>query len=183
MRADPVPGLRLADVDRAHEQWGANCGPAAVAAICGLTLDEVRPVFEAHGFNAKRYTNPTMMFAILSAMHDKLSWRANNGLQALQWPRHGIARIQWGGRWMREGVPIRVRYRMTHWVATIDAAHGRGVFDVNAVGGACGECTGWTTAQAWAEILVPWLTAGIAGADGTWSVSVTHSLEIARRPS
>jgi hypothetical protein len=173
-------GLRLEDVERAYEQWGANCGPAAVAAICGMTLDEVRPVFEAHGFADKHYTNPTMMFAILSALHDRIAWKVNAGHPEPGWPRYGLVRIQWGGEWMRPGVPIRARYRKTHWIATIDAPHGRGVFDVNAVGAIDGKCTGWTTAQGWAGIVVPWLTEGIKGADGT--SSATHSIEIVRCP-
>ena len=28
----------LADVEGANATWGCNCGPAALAAICGLTL-------------------------------------------------------------------------------------------------------------------------------------------------
>lgn len=175
--------LSLADIDRAHDEWGANCGPAAVAAITGMTLPDVRPFFEAHGFAAKRYTNPTMMFAILWDLEEfgiLRDWRSNPLLPKddQEFPEHGLARIQWHGRWMREGVPIRACYRHTHWVATIDAPHGRGIFDVNAVGAADGKCDGWTTAQAWQEIMVPHLTSGIPGADGAWSI--THSIKIAR---
>lgn len=166
--------MNIEDVDRAYDEWGANCGPAAVAEICGLSLDDVRSHFEGSGFADKRYTNPTMMLAVLRSLQSTgVSWRSIGA----SWPRRGLVRIQWGGRWMREGVPIRARYRHTHWIATMDAAHGRGIFDINAVGqGAC--INGWTTAQAWEEILVPWLTKGIAGSDGTWSL--THGIEVAR---
>lgn len=34
----------LEDAQRASQEWGANCGPGAIAAIMGMTLDEVRPV-------------------------------------------------------------------------------------------------------------------------------------------
>lgn len=29
-----------ADLERAHAEWSCSCGPAALAAICGLTLDD-----------------------------------------------------------------------------------------------------------------------------------------------
>ena len=31
------------DANRAQEEWGANCGPGAVALMLGWTLDEIRP--------------------------------------------------------------------------------------------------------------------------------------------
>ena len=37
------PRFSLSDAERVQDEWGANCGPGAVAAICGLTLDELRP--------------------------------------------------------------------------------------------------------------------------------------------
>ena len=72
-------------------------------------------------------------------------------------------------------VPVRVRYRHTHWIATIDHPHprGRGIFDVNCVGSG-GD--GWTTLSSWRTIVVPWITNGIKGADGTWSI--THGIEV-----
>jgi hypothetical protein len=63
--------ITLDDLARANDEWGANCGPGALAAIMDLTLDEVRP--HLPGFEAKRYTNPTMMFAALDGL--KVKWR------------------------------------------------------------------------------------------------------------
>lgn len=34
-----------ADIEEAHEQWKANCGPAALAAVLGRSVASVRPVF------------------------------------------------------------------------------------------------------------------------------------------
>lgn len=81
--------FNLADAERANDEWGANCGPGALAAIAGLTMDEVRPHLD--GFDAKRYTNPTMMYAALQSIGirwelvskprtwPKLGWLASNG--------------------------------------------------------------------------------------------------------
>jgi hypothetical protein len=49
-----------ADAHRAYDEWGANCGPGALAAIAGLTLDKVRALMG--DFETKGYTNPTLMY-------------------------------------------------------------------------------------------------------------------------
>ena len=60
--------MDVVDLERAAREWGANCGPAAIAEISGLTLDELRPHMDAFGFDRKRYTNPTMMFGVLDSI-------------------------------------------------------------------------------------------------------------------
>jgi hypothetical protein len=60
-----APRFTEADANRAHDEWGANCGPGAIAAILALTLDELRPYMG--DFESKRYTNPTLMWATVRA--------------------------------------------------------------------------------------------------------------------
>jgi len=60
---DILPRFTEADANRAWEEWGANCGPAALAVVAGLSLDEVRPYLV--DFEQKGYTNPTLMFQSL----------------------------------------------------------------------------------------------------------------------
>lgn len=57
----PVMPLQFCHEDgaRAWREWGCNCGPTALAAILGLTLDEVRP--HLGDFEQKHYTNPRLM--------------------------------------------------------------------------------------------------------------------------
>lgn len=83
------------DADRAYAEWGCNCGPAAVAAICGLTLDQVRP--HMGDFETKRYTNPTLMWQVLRSIGARFSYRG--GDLGRWWPTYGLARIQ---RWSYE---------------------------------------------------------------------------------
>ncbi len=170
------PLFSAEDAERAHEEWGANCGPGAIAAICGLTLDQLRPLMG--DFEAKRYTNPTLMWEVLDRLYNRLDivdWRLR---KPPVWPDYGLVRIQWHGPWMAPGVSPRARYRFTHWVGAARIPSGeRGVFDINAIGN--GE--GWTSLENWTSILVPWiLEECVPRADGEFSL--THSVEIERKP-
>jgi hypothetical protein len=157
------------DAERASNEWGANCGPGAIAAIMGMTLDEVRPYLG--DFERKRYTNPTLMREVL----DRIGRGYFFNKPPLTWPQYGLARIQWHGPWMLEGVPIGARYRHTHWVASSHSVkNGIGIFDINAM-----SSGGWISLENWAGILVPWLLEqSVPRADGQWSI--THAIEVSR---
>lgn len=152
------------EADAAYETWGCNCGPAAIGAMLGMRLDDVRPML--NGFDEKRYTNPTMMYEALrsSGRH----WRSIGKV----WPTYGLARIQWEGPWTAPGVPMRARYRYTHWVGSRTPSGAHGVFDVNALGNG----TGWASFDDWQTILVPYITSHIPRADGRWHI--THGIEV-----
>lgn len=177
MNVPPAVRFTLEDAQSAFDQWGANCGPGAIAAICGLTLDELRPYLG--DFERKRYTNPTLMWEVLRRLDvvwrmRYLTYRAVQN--ALSWPQHGLARVQWEGPWTAPGVPMRVRYRHTHWVACVsEIGLGPGeIFDINAM------CAGgWIPFREWSEDLVPWLLQQCEPkANGKWHL--THVVEIAR---
>lgn len=162
------PRFTLADAERAHDDWSCNCGPGALAAILDLTLEEVHPLIP--GFDAKRYTNPTMMNAAL-----RNASRPFKKIGAL-WPGFGLVRIQWEGPWTEPGVPMAARYRFTHWVGTelrtADAK--RGVFDINCMNNG----SGWCSLDDWAGNVAPWLAALYPQSTGLWHV--THGLEVVR---
>ena len=172
----------LADLEAASDTWGCNCGPAALAAILGLTLEEVRPRF---GPDWPGYTNPTAMFAALQ--RQAVRWtELRPGLSGapLPWPRFGLARIQWEGPWTRPGVPIAARYRHTHWVGAGPLFHASGssaipsktcIWDVNQL---VGPCDGWAPLAWWTLRTAPQLTADIPRASGGWSI--THAIEVQR---
>lgn len=168
------PRFTNEDLDRANDEWGCNCGPGAVAAICGLTLDEVRP--HMGDFEKKRYTNPTLMWSALQSTGVRFSYRGGHLGQA-NWPRYGLARIQWEGPWTKPGVPARAAYRHTHWVGAAQKAEGVvGIFDINAMANG----SGWSSMADWQGILVPYiLDECVPRADGGWHI--THAVEIAGR--
>lgn len=147
-----APPLKFteADVERANAEWKANCGPAALAACLGWTLDAVRP--HLGDFERKGYMNPRMMHLAIQSAGHRIESSANL-------PTHGLARVQWGGPWMSPGVPIGARYARTHWIATKEAQGARWVFDVNGL---------WRPYYAWVAEIVPAIVASIPKADGTF---------------
>ena len=149
-----APRFTLDDVERASDEWGANCGPAALAVVAGLSLEQVRPFMG--DFERKGYTNPTLMFDSLRRIG--VRWqctvvqRSSENQGMLAWPEFGLVRVQWEGPWTTPGVPIRVRYRHTHWVGAIRVGEESKIFDVN-----CMCVGGWVPLPEWSTSVVPWL--------------------------
>lgn len=164
-----VPPMRFTaqDAQRAFEEWGCNCGPTALAAVCGLSLEEVRPLMG--DFEAKRYTNPTLMFSSLARTGCPW-WKRPPTV----FPKLGLLRIQWEGPWTAPGVPMAARYRYTHWIGFAKGAHADGAFDCNAMANGSGWCS-WT---AWQNVIAPWIIQeAVPRGNGRWHV--THSIEVA----
>lgn len=161
----------LDDAQRASDEWRFNCGPGALCAVLGMTPDELRP--HMLDFEAKGYTNPTLMTGVLDRLgvRYRQTYRRDEpyGMPRLN---RGLMRVQWAGPWTKPGVPMRARYRQTHWVAMRN--DGREVFDVNAV------CVGgWLSFEEWSLQLVPWLIRECCpkGSGEWWP---THALEISQ---
>lgn len=161
----PKAPFTVEDAKRANEAWGANCGPCALAAVLGCNLNpKLIP-----GFEAKRYTNPSMMANALDAA--RVKWRYNRKPSGgdLKFPDYGLARVQWEGPWMLPGVPTGARYQYTHWVASCGEAW---IFDINAI-----DEGGWISYQDWVNELVPLLIRECSQrGSGGWHL--THSIEV-----
>lgn len=61
--------------------------------------------------------NPTKMRLTLYELGRKFVFIGGLKTQELC---NGINRVQWEGPWLEPGVPARVAYRHTHWVAHLD---------------------------------------------------------------
>ena len=157
----------MQDMLRANDEWGANCGPGAIAAIMGMTLDDVRP--HMGDFEQKHYTNPTLMWSTLRSIGRH--WCKTKP----EWPFHGLVRIQWEGPWTAEGVNPKARYRYTHWVGCIRAAATIGIFDINALANG----TGWCSLEDWESTVVPFILEEYPRANGKWHI--THAVEVERK--
>lgn len=168
------PRFDVNDAQSASDAWGCNCGPGAIAAVCGLTLSELRP--HLGDFESKGYTNPTLMWDILRRLG--VRWQCGIAQQSsenqgmLAFPSYGLARVQWEGPWTNPGVPIRARYRHTHWVGSRRLSGQTEIFDINCI------CVGgWVPEREWAEQVVPWLLSECEPkANGRWHI--THSVEV-----
>jgi hypothetical protein len=169
------------DLERAHAEWRCNCGPAAFAAICGLTLNEARNHFpEFHG-----WTNPTTMLdALMSAGMVWRIWKPTYDGHGIMWPRYGLARIQWEGPWTTAiGTNPRWAYRHTHWVGAGPTYGGDGkpnyddvcIWDINQMSE---RDRGWAPLQWWTRKTAPDITSSISRATGGWRI--THAIEVER---
>jgi hypothetical protein len=157
----PILAFDGKDELAAHASWGCNCGPAALAACLGWTLDAVRP--HLGDFESRGYMSPTMM-ALAVAEAGFVHRRTKPG----KLPLHGLARIQWGGPWLLPGVPARAAYRYTHWIAVKQIEGSAWVFDVNHVA--------WQPLDSWRHGTATVLLANVKRGDGTYSFS--HCWEI-----
>ncbi len=83
------------------------------------------------------WTTPTRLKAAL--LHLKRGFTEMRGLRNREMPAHGLARLQWEGKWLNPGVPKVVAYGYTHWVAAWD----NWVFDTAA------ETFGWIPVEEW----------------------------------
>jgi hypothetical protein len=171
------PAIRFSvdDAEEAADAWGFNCGPAAICAVLELTPSELRP--SIGDFESKGYTNPTLMFDILSRVAGGRVVNASRlNPAATPWPQYGLARVQWEGPWTTPGVPMRVRYRHTHWVGVWNGREsGTEIFDVN-----CTCVGGWVPLCEWRDSVVPWLLKeAVPKANGRWHL--THGIEISRQ--
>lgn len=170
-----MPRFSAAEADKAYEDWGCNCGPAALAAILGLTLDEAHVLIP--DFDGKRYTNPTMMFKALEAARREYTGRTYKVDSATtEFPHYGLVRIQWNGPWTQPGVPMAARYRYTHWVGAQRSQwtmpDNVGIFDINCINNG----TGWCALRDWEAVIVPVITEQYRRADGRWCI--THAIEV-----
>lgn len=185
MPSDTAIRLRFdeADADSAHEEWRCNCGPAALAAVLNLTLDEVRPFVCGAGFGPKSaYMSPTMMKQAIMLAGARRNENVIAGvlIEAMKFPKHGLARIQWEGPWTMPGANPKWAYRHTHWIASFPTVAGSIndailaaldpiLFDVNG---------GLMRFAVWERDVVPHITKSIPRADGDWHVA--HSWEVWR---
>lgn len=167
-----------ADSHAAFDAWGANCGPGAIAAVCGLSLAELRP--HLGDFESKRYTNPPLMWKVLDGLGVRYRLRKPERMglvvqsDVLSWPCFGLARVQWEGPWSEPGQNPRWGYRHTHWVGAmrIEGEDAPAIFDINAM-----NAGGWIRLNHWQDLLVPWLLErAVPRANGRWHL--THAVEI-----
>ena len=172
----PVP-FTMEDAERFYDEWRFNCGPASLCAVLAVRPEVALRVIPK--FRERGYTNPRMMRNGLDVLGAKvIELLSEDGrvtlTQDAPYPAFGLVRIQWSGRWTNPGVPVRVRYRHSHWIARADDQ----AFDIN-----CMCEGGWVPWTEWRDQVAPWLIREIEPkATGWWP---THSWAVtpAAQPS
>jgi hypothetical protein len=95
----PVPPPLLyddAESDRCHDEWKASCGHHSIAAVCEVTLEDVRKAVT----HTKGWMNPTNVAATLRTLG--FPFTLTKGLKTKE-PTTGINRIQFEG--MAQSIP------------------------------------------------------------------------------
>jgi hypothetical protein len=161
------------DFQQAYEEWGANCGPSALAFVLKLPIAAVR--HRIPSFEERRYTSPTMMAVALRNLGREYCEVLKQGpavrlsdrdLSRVMFANQtALVRVQWSGPWTNPGVNPRWAYGHTHWIATwLDitsrnhSTRTRMVFDCNG---------GIRSYENWQREIVPVLTK-YPRANGDW---------------
>jgi len=160
MRPSIAPDLKFGPEDQqsAYDELGANCGPGALAGVCGITPRQAIALMPE--FHRRKATTETMISAVLTSLGRR--WKIKDaGLV-----RYGICRVQWDGPWMRDPDPYE-KLRHSHWVGICRTDSEEAVFDINAIGQG-----GWLPFGEWSCYLAPWLLEGFEPqATGGWAFS------------
>lgn len=148
-----------ADMEDAANDWGANCGPSALAFFLQVPLNHVRSIIP--GFEEKGFTSPTMMKQALVAFDQPIvACDAADKHNIFSADEPCLVRIQWTGPWTKPGANPKWAYRQTHWICTYMVERQAAmVFDCN--GGVRGY-------QSWMREIVPLIVQSVPRADGDW---------------
>ena len=152
---------------QAFDLFGANCGPGAIAGVCGFDPIQVVQMLGPK-FAKLNGTTEVMLRDCLDRLG--IAWEdVPAGLTD-----YGIARIQWEGPWLYDADPFE-KYRHSHWigVSTRGLPHPM-IFDINAI-----SVGGWISLSEWDEVLRPWLlNATEPRATGNWWISETLKIRL-----
>ena len=137
------------DIDIARINFGANCGPAAFAAVTRREVCRVMQYFPH--FPQRQWTNLTQMLHAFTASGYATS------VHKCAAPSRGVALIQWLGPWTEKHFYSRWSLVHTHWIGV----EGDRVFDHN-------DCR-WQTLGEWTTGTAAGLIAEVRRATG-WRI-------------
>jgi hypothetical protein len=148
-----------ADMDKAFRDFGANCGPAALAFALQVHIDKVRDAIP--GFRERGYTSPSMMQAALANLRKPYTVvPCSTGMVLSQMFAEQVAlvRVQFTGPWTEPWANRRWAYQYTHWISAWQADLPM-VFDCNG---------GIRPFPSWESDILPLLAQQYKRADGGW---------------
>ena len=138
------------DIEVARYNFGANCGPVAYAAALQVEVCDIMVHFPQF-CEGRRWTNSIQMRQALAARD------ITTVTKYREFPRYGLALIQWLGPWTQTDFFARSSLRYTHWVAV----DGDWLFDHSE--------TTWLLKDQWASGIAPGYLSELSQAAG-WEV-------------
>lgn len=157
--------LTAEESEVAYREWGANCGPNALAFILGIPVDETRQLFPDP---FPGFVNPTQMgeaikkYAVAGKCDLAVQTERIDSVDKMFGLVPAVVRIQWGGPWCGHTVPKKAAYRYTHYVGTFMPGSQTSCFVYDVNGG------GAMNAYDWEKIVVPKIIQTMPRADGEW---------------
>lgn len=148
------------DIDVARINFGANCGPAAFAAVTQSEVCRVMQYFPH--FPDRRWTNLTQMLRAFALAGYK------TGVEKCAAPSRGVALVQWLGPWSEKQFFSQWSLVHTHWIGVEE----NWFFDHNA------GC--WQGFDEWSARTAPQLVAEVPRATGwriKYGVEVTKEMQ------
>ena len=166
-RTPPRPLFTAKEQQDAFDALGANCGPGAIAAMCGSTPRAVALLL-GDEFQERKGTTEIMAQRAIKALGFSCSYDATP-----TWPAYGLARILWDGPWTLSSHPYS-RYKHSHWIGVFCVPQEpRLIFDINAI-----AVGGWLPFAQWARDLAPLLAQQEKNATGTWTLGDSLHLHL-----
>lgn len=164
------------DLLQAHVSWGCNCGPAALAACLGLTLNDVKGSLGR--FRQLGYMNREMMFEAVV----KLGFRCEANLMEGdqdgidRYPEHGLCLVQFSGPWMHGAAASPKWAKLhTHWIACKKRPNEPAwIFDVNSA---------WLPIEKWQQETIPALLRTDKQRDGMYWLDISWEIRRPTRPA
>ena len=157
----PTAGYYLPpDTTEAYDAWGANCGPAALAALTRRPVMGLRE----HCQPWKGYLSFAGMLKALRSVGVghlvvRRDFKTINETGTVERYPGRLSLIQWGGPWLRAGVHPGAALCRTHWVAV--QHNPRAVYDVNS-----GD---WQDFDEWVHVARA-IMRETPRSDGTWQI-------------
>jgi len=161
-----------AELEAANRAWNCNCGPTAIAAATGKSLDQVRAALTKGTGRFKGYTTVPDVQAALRWLDVRVerSWsKPPKALLEHELAGTAVLMIQFGGPWMRDPrAAARHRHLIAFRYGWIGPKMGpRWVADVT------NRPAVWTLLDAWIATVHELMP---DGCDGTWSIGWACSL-------
>lgn len=150
------------DLSIAEVVFGANCGPASLAACLSQEVSDIMRYLPHFEDENRRYTNLTAMKAALKAAAVKFE------VTKCTLPSKGLALIQWTGPWTEKQFFSRWSLLYTHWIAV----DGQMFYDLHS------KC--WLHHEEWTAKVVPFYLADLPQAAG-WAIK--YGIEVEKSSS